>query len=145
MALVAFQGGAGEVPMPDWTTIFTDELHCERAAEVWRVTLAEMRDAGTLAAINANQVRRYVISCVMFDEATHKIAEQGPVTAGKRSKMPTWNPWWTVLKDADTMASNHEDKLGLNPRRRAQVAQVKRKSRASTAADRFIGAAKAQV
>lgn len=91
-----------------------------------------------LASINANQIRRYVVACVIFDDATTKVAEQGPVVPAKRSKMASWNPWWTVLKDADTMASNHEDKLGLNPRRRAQVAPVKKKARSTTAADRFL-------
>ena len=124
--------------MPDWPSLFTDELQQARAAEVWRLTLAEMRDAGTLAAINANQVRRYVIACVAFDDAAVKVAEQGPVIPGKRKGSSSWNPWWTVLKDADTLASGHEDKLGLNPRRRAQVSPVKRKGRAVTAADRFL-------
>jgi P27 family predicted phage terminase small subunit len=140
MALVALPGGGGDVPMPEWDTIFTDELLQARAADVWRSTVSEMRDAGTLAAINGNQIRRYVVACVMFDDATAKIAEHGPVTKGKRSAMPTWNPWWTVLKDCDVMASNHEDKLGLNPRRRAQVAPVKKKARAATSADRFLAA-----
>lgn len=138
MTIVALPGGNGEVPMPEWDTIFTDELMQARAAEVWRATVSEMRDSGTLAPINGNQIRRYVLACVMFDDATTKIIDQGPVFPAKRSKMPSWNPWWTVLKDADTMASNHEDKLGLSPRRRAQVATVKRKARSATSADRFL-------
>lgn len=140
MALVALPGGNGDVPMPEWDTIFTDELLQARAADVWRSTVSEMRDAGTLATINGNQIRRYVVACVMFDDATAKIAEQGPVVPAKRTKSASWNPWWTVLKDCDVMASNHEDKLGLNPRRRAQVSPVKKKARAATSADRFLAA-----
>lgn len=140
MNLVSIPGGGGDVPMPDWATIFAPEPLQARAADVWRATIAEMRDAGTLAAINANQVRRYVVACVMFDDATAKIAEQGPVIQSKRTRSASWNPWWTVLKDADVMASNHEDKLGLNPRRRAQVAPVKKKARAAASADRFLAA-----
>jgi len=140
MALVALPGGSGDVPMPEWTDVFSDAAHQARAAEVWRATVSEMREAGTLAAINANQIRRYVVACVMFDEATARVVEQGPVTKAKRSNMPSWNPWWTVLKDCDTLASNHEDKLGLNPRRRASVAPVKKKPRAATSADRFLAA-----
>lgn len=140
MNVVSINGGDGDLPMPNWSEIFTDELLIARAVEVWRGAIAEMRDASTLAPINANQIKRYVIACVVYDQATTQVAENSPVVPAKRSRSASWNPWWTVLKDADTMATNHEDKLGLSPRRRAQVAPAKRKPRAVAAADRYLAA-----
>ena len=48
-----------------------------------------------------------------------------PVIPAKRTHLAQYNPWWTVLKDCDVMASSHEDKLGLTPRRRGQVTPAK--------------------
>jgi phage terminase small subunit len=131
-------GGNGEMPEPDWGALFSDELLQSRARETWRLTTQEMRDAGTLAPVNAGQLRRYVMAQVLYEDAAAKVAEQGALKIGRTGKA-TYNLWFAILKDTDTMASNHEDKLGLNPRRRAQVTPAKRKQRAATAADSYLG------
>lgn len=131
-------GGNGEMPEPDWTALFSDELLQARARETWRITTQEMREAGTLAPVNAGQVRRYVMAQVIYEDAAAKVAEQGALKVGRTGKA-TYNLWFAILKDTDAMASSHEDKLGLNPRRRAQVTPAKKKRRTATAADTYLG------
>ncbi len=137
--LTILPGGNGDFPEPDWSTLFTDPIHLGRAAELWRLTIQEMRQAGTLAPVNASQIRRYVMAQVIYEDAASKVAEQGALKVARGKA--TYNLWFAILRDTDTMASAHEDKLGLNPRRRAQVAPTKKKGRAASAADTYLGRA----
>jgi phage terminase small subunit len=121
--VVQLPGGVAE---PEWAALLADPSAQQRASEVWHAVVSEMAAAGTLAAINAPQIRRYVLATVMFDRAAAEVDAKGPVITSPRTQSASWNPWWSVLKDADTMAQQHEDKLGLNPRRRGQVAPIKR-------------------
>jgi P27 family predicted phage terminase small subunit len=126
------------IPEPDWTLLYSDELDIAAASGHWRTILAEMREAQTVSAANGHAVKRLVIAYVQHDQAARMIAEQSPVIKAKRSKSATWNPWWTVLKDAAGMASAAEAELGLAPRRRTGVGKVQRTRKVARAADAYL-------
>ncbi len=138
--VVAIPGGGGDVPEPQWDAIFTDELLQARAREVWRLTTQEMREAGTLSPVNAMQVERYVMASVIYGDAAAKVAENGALLVGRTKKL-SYNLWFAIMKDADTMASGHEDKLGLSPRRRGSVTPAKKRAKRASAADGYLGQA----
>lgn len=135
MTFATIQGGAGEIPEPDWSLLFSDELDLALAREQWGVLVRELRDNEKLASVNAHQVKRLVVSYVMFEVAARHVAQEGAVFPRKGRRQPAWNPWWSVLKDANTMASSAEAELTVSPRRRNAGGKVKAGRKRSIAAE----------
>lgn len=131
-------GGDGRIPEPDWSLLFEDVLDQAIARDLWSVTLRELRDGEKLANANLHQVRRYVIACVTYEIAARHVAEDGAVFSRKGKKQPAYNPWFTVMKDANAMASVAEAELTLTPRRRNNGGKVKPKAKRSAASDEFL-------
>jgi P27 family predicted phage terminase small subunit len=111
---------------PDWSTQFTDELDQEMARQQWRVITGELRATEKLANANERQIKRLVDSYVLYEIAMRHVAEEGAVFPRKGKKQPAYNPWFTVLKDANSMASAAEAELTITPRRRNNGGKVQR-------------------
>lgn len=126
-----------DLPEPDWTTLLTDPLYQKFASDLWQDVIAEMKSAGTLARINAPQIKRYIIASILYDRAVADIDAKGAILTNKRTKLASYNPSWSVMKDCDTLAHRYEESLGLNPRRRGQVKAAKQLKK-STNADAFL-------
>jgi len=133
-------GGDGLPPEPDWSAIYDDDLDVSLAREVWGQVIREMRGRETIAVANGHEIKRYVMACVMHDAAARQVIEKGPVIKAKRSSVPQYNPWWSIMKDADARATSHEQELGLSPRRRASASKVQKVGRKVTAADSYLKA-----
>ena len=131
-------GGDGLPPEPDWSTIYDDDLDVSLSHEIWGQVIREMRGRDTLAVANSHQIKRYVMACVMHDSAARMVVEQGPVIKAKRTHLAQYNPWWSVMKDADARAIAHEAELGISPRRRAAATKAQRSSKKTTAADAYL-------
>jgi P27 family predicted phage terminase small subunit len=112
---------------PDWSAQFTDELDQELARLQWRVIVGELRGSEKLANANERQIKRLVDSYVLYEIAMRHVAEEGAVFPRKGKKQPAYNPWFTVLKDANSMASAAEAELTITPRRRNNGGKVQRK------------------
>lgn len=111
---------------PDWSAQFTDELDQELARHQWRVIVGELRGSEKLANANERQIKRLVDSYVLYEIAMRHVAEEGAVFPRKGKKQPAYNPWFTVLKDANSMASAAESELTITPRRRNNGGKVQR-------------------
>lgn len=131
-------GGDGLPPEPDWSSLYEDDLDIALAKEVWGHVIREMRGRETLTIANAHGIKRYVMACVMHDSAARHVIEKGPVIKAKRSSVPQYNPWWSILKDADARASAHEAELAISPRRRGSASKVQRLGKRPTAADAYL-------
>lgn len=138
MALTPIDGGDGHVPEPDWAALFDDELDRATASDLWGLLVRELRDAGTLASANGHTVKRLVLAYVNHDIAARRIAEQGAIIKAKRTAMPAYNPWWTILQQASTQATQLEAELCITPRRRAAAGKVQRKKTAARPADAYL-------
>lgn len=125
--LQVVDGGVGVPPEPDWSIHFADVLDVQVAREQWGILIRELRDTEKLATANAHQLKRLVVSYVLFEVSLRHVAEDGAVFPRKGKKQPTWNPWWSVLKDANAMASVAEAELTITPRRRSNGGKVQRK------------------
>lgn len=136
--LIAIEGGDGKVAEPDWAQLINDELDIAATHEHWLTIAREMQEAGTLAMANAHQVKRLVIAYVMYDRAVRVICEEGPVIKAKKTRVPQYNPQWTILKDSHALASQLESELGLTPRRRGSVTKTQRQKRATKASDAYL-------
>lgn len=111
---------------PKWSAQFTDELDQDLARRQWRIVIAELRASEKLANANGSQVKRLVDAYVIYEIAMRKVADQGAVFPAKGKKQPAYNPWFTVLKDANAMASAIESELTITPRRRNNGGKVQR-------------------
>jgi P27 family predicted phage terminase small subunit len=111
---------------PDWSAQFTDELDQQLARHQWRVIVGELRDSEKLANANERQIKRLVDSYVLYEIAMRHVADEGAVFPRKGKKQPAYNPWFTVLKDANAMASAAEAELTITPRRRNNGGKVQR-------------------
>jgi P27 family predicted phage terminase small subunit len=111
---------------PDWSTQFTDELDQELARQQWRVIVGELRGSEKLANANERQIKRLIDCYVLYEIAMRHVAEEGAVFPRKGKKQPAYNPWFTVLKDANAMASAAEAELTITPRRRNNGGKVQR-------------------
>lgn len=111
---------------PDWSTQFTDELDQELASQQWRVIVGELRGSEKLANANERQIKRLIDCYVLYEIAMRHVAEEGAVFPRKGKKQPAYNPWFTVLKDANGMASAAEAELTITPRRRNNGGKVTR-------------------
>jgi len=111
---------------PEWSAQFTDELDQDLARRQWRIIIGELRGSEKLANANERQVKRLVDSYVLYEIAMRHVADEGAVFPRKGKKQPAYNPWFTVLKDANAMASAAEAELTITPRRRNNGGKVQR-------------------
>jgi P27 family predicted phage terminase small subunit len=111
---------------PNWAAQFTDELDQDLARRQWRIIIGELRGSEKLANANERQVKRLVDAYVLYEIAMRHVADEGAVFPAKGKKQPAYNPWFTVLKDANGMASAAEAELTITPRRRNNGGKVQR-------------------
>lgn len=114
------------IPEPDWSTQFTDELDQELAHQQWLVIVGELKGSEKLANANERQIKRLIDCYVLYEIAMRHVADEGAVFPRKGKKQPAYNPWFTVLKDANGMASAAEAELTITPRRRNNGGKVQR-------------------
>lgn len=111
---------------PNWAAQFTDELDQDLARRQWRIIIGELRGSEKLANANERQVKRLVDSYVLYEIAMRHVADEGAVFPRKGKKQPAYNPWFTILKDANAMASAAEAELTVTPRRRNNGGKVQK-------------------
>ncbi len=111
---------------PEWAAQFTDELDQDLARRQWRIIIGELKGSEKLANANERQVKRLIDSYVLYEIAMRHVADEGAVFPRKGKKQPAYNPWFTVLKDANAMASAAEAELTITPRRRNNGGKVQR-------------------
>ncbi|MEG3089511.1 P27 family phage terminase small subunit [Sphingomonas sp. PB4P5] len=136
--VIAIDGGDGVPPEPNWRTIFGRAADRTAAAEYWRATISEMRAAEKLAVANAHSIKRLVVAYVTFDISAREVLKSGPVMLAKRTKVPTYNPWWTTMSNAASQAAALEKELCISPRERGAGAKVQKKQARVTGSARYI-------
>lgn len=138
--LISIPGGDGTPPEPDWRRIFTEQDDIDVAAGNWAVVISEMREAGTLSVANGHAIRRLVEISVQYERASRHVADKGAVMqpTTKKAKVGQWNPYWSVMRQADDNMRIAEAELGIAPVRRAKAGKVQRGKKAPRAADKFL-------
>jgi len=136
--VIEIQGGDGVPPEPNWRAIFGRAADREAAASYWRDIISELRSAEKLAVANAHSIKRLAVAYVMYDRSAKEVARSGPVMKAAKTKVPTYNPWWTTMSNADSQAAALEKQLCISPRDRGAGAKVEKKARRSTGADRYL-------
>jgi P27 family predicted phage terminase small subunit len=136
--VIAIEGGDGVPPAPNWRTIFGRAADREAAAEYWRSIINELRGAEKLAVANAHSIKRLVVAYVTYDISAREVLKSGPVIKAKKTGVPTYNPWWTTMSNADSQASALEKSLCVSPRDRGTGAKVQKAARRVTGADRYL-------
>lgn len=136
--VIEIQGGDGVPPEPNWRAIFGRAADREAAAGYWRDIISELRSAEKLAVANAHSIKRLAVAYVMYDRSAKEVARSGPVMKAAKTKVPTYNPWWTTMSNADSQAAALEKQLCISPRDRGAGAKVEKKARRSTGADRYL-------
>ena len=140
MDLRTIEGGDGEPPEPDWALHYSDELDIEVARDEWGVVVREMQRAETLAVCNGHAIRRLVEFRIQWRRASEHVAEHGAIILGKTTgRGGQWNPFWSVMRQADDKIRALEAELGLAPRRRAAAVKAKRRLNRRSAADDYLG------
>ncbi|QUT04831.1 P27 family phage terminase small subunit [Sphingobium phenoxybenzoativorans] len=138
MTLPAVDGGDGVPPQPDWIKFFSRKLDRARAAEYWGVIVRELRAAEKLSVANGHAIIRLVVAYVNFDRSAKEVAKLGPVMKAPRTKVPTYNPWWTTMQNAASAAAAAEKDLCLSPRDRGAGAKVTTRKRKPSAATAYL-------
>lgn len=138
--LSTVSGGDGRPPEPDWRTIFTDDDDLAAAQEQWGIVTRELQDAGTLAVSNGHSIKRLVEFRVQYERAARHVAEKGAILqpTSKKAKVGQWNPYWSVMRQADECIRVAEAELGIAPVRRGKAAKVNRGKKTPRAADKFL-------
>jgi P27 family predicted phage terminase small subunit len=136
------EGSGGIPPEPDWKTAFKSKPERAAASADWARVIREMREANTLAVANGHAIRRLVEFRIAYDKAAKEVARDGPVVKDANNLATTgvWNPWWSIMRQADDSIRTLESELGLTPRHRDKAGKVKRKAGPTRAADRFLKA-----
>lgn len=138
--LTVMTGGDGTPEEPDWSSIYSDELDVLAAHEEWGVVTRELQDAAALSVANGHSIRRLVEFRIQYERSAKHVAEHGPVLqAAKRAKVGQWNPYWSVMRQADEAIRVLEAELGLAPTRRGKITKAVRKQTRRRAADEFLG------
>jgi P27 family predicted phage terminase small subunit len=116
---------------PNWSAQFDDELDQDLARQQWRIVVNELRSSEKLASVNGRQIKRLVDAYVLYEIAMRRVAEDGAVFPAKGKKQPAYNPWFTILKDANAMASAAEAELTVTPRRRNNGGKVQKQKQST--------------
>lgn len=143
MAVVALRGGQDDIEEPDWLRLIP-----ENAADNWRAfarrhwlrITQELRDAGTLAPVNAHQIQRLIMAYVRYDMAAAQIMLAAAITGSPKTGVPMLNLWQVEMRAADSDATTAEMELCLNPRRRGSATKAARREKALPAAGRYLAA-----
>lgn len=128
----------GGIPEPVWSQIFNDELDQAAAHEFWRVAIQDLDKSEKLASVNAHQIKRMVMHQILHDMAFQKVIEQGAVIPAKKTKVPQYNPWFTVMQSANAMVTSAEAELTLSPRRRNNGGKVKKGTTKASGAAAYL-------
>jgi P27 family predicted phage terminase small subunit len=136
--LVEIQGGEGVPPEPNWRKTFGRAADREAAAAYWRSIISEMRAAEKLAVANSHAILRLVVAYVTYDISAREVLKSGPVILAKKTKVPTYNPWWTTMSNAASQAQALEKELCISPRDRGAGAKVERKAKGAGAGGGYI-------
>lgn len=120
--------------------IFADDDDLAAAHEEWGVVTRELVEAGTLAVSNGHAIKRLVEFRVQYERAARHVAEHGSLLkpTSKKAKVGQWNPYWSVMRQADESIRIAEAELGISPVRRGKAAKVQRGKKAPRAADKFL-------
>jgi P27 family predicted phage terminase small subunit len=140
MSISIMEGGAGAPPEPDWASIYSDEFDIAAAHEHWGTVVRELQSANTLAVANGDAIRRLVEFHVQYERAAKHVAEHGAILPpkNKRTKVGQWNPFWSVMRQADKAILALEAELGLSPVRRGKAEKVQRGKTKIRAADAYL-------
>jgi phage terminase small subunit len=134
-------GGQQIVEEPDWEQTYSDTLDVGFARTEWRLLVAALTEAGTLAPENARQMQRCVDFRIAYEKALRQVAEKGiviPPKRGSKTAIARPSPYWHAMREAAADLDRIEGELGLPPRRRGSVTKVDRKQRARQAADAYL-------
>jgi phage terminase small subunit len=125
---------------PKWETLFDDDIDVQTAREQWRTVCNEVQQKGNYSPILGHQIKRLVLFYVLYEVACRHVFSEGAIKKARRSKMPSHNPWFSVMRDATAMASSAEKELLVTPRRMQQNGQKARtaKGRQPRAADAYL-------
>ena len=125
---------------PDWDQMLDDDLDKEIARSNWNVIVAEIKEQGRLDIVTMHQIKRLVLAYVLYEVASRHVFAEGAVKKARRSKMPSYNPWFSIMKDATTMANIAERELMVTPKRKSTNGQQPKtaKARAPRAADAYL-------
>ncbi len=130
--IVGLPGGDGVPPEPNWRTIFGRAPDREAAAGYWRDIISELKAPEKLAVANAHSIKRLAVAYVMYDRSAKVVARSGPVMRAPKTKVPTYNPWWTTMSNADSQAAALEKSLCITPRERGAGTKVQRAAKRQT-------------
>lgn len=136
--VIEIHGGDGVPPEPNWRTIFGRAEDRTAASAYWRDIVSELRSTEKLAVANAHSIKRLAVAYVMYDLSAKNVARMGAVITAKKTRVPTYNPWWTTMSNADSQAAALEKALCVSPRDRGTGAKVEKKARRATGADRYL-------
>lgn len=136
--VIEIQGGDGVPPEPNWRTVFGRAQDREAASTYWRDIVSELRSTEKLAVANAHSIKRLAVAYVMYDRSAKEVAKSGPVMKAPRTKVPTYNPWWTTMSNADSQAAALEKALCISPRDRGTGAKVVKRATRTTGSARYI-------
>ena len=136
--VVEIAGGEGVPPEPNWRTIFGRAADREAAATYWQSIISELRTVEKLAVANSHSIKRLVVAYVTYDISAREVLKSGPVIKAKKTGVPTYNPWWTTMSNADSQASALEKSLCISPRDRGTGAKVVKKVTRTTGSARYI-------
>ncbi len=143
LTLTAIEGGDGEPAEPDWHLVYANEVDIEVARAEWGLIVREMKDVETLAVANGHAIQRLVEFRVQYRRAANQVAENGAILqASAKGKSGQWNPFWSVMRQADSKIMILEAELGLSPRRRTSAAKAKRRLKVGRPADDYLGSTK---
>jgi P27 family predicted phage terminase small subunit len=143
LTLHSIEGGDGEPPEPDWHLVFANEVDIEVARAEWGMIVREMKAVETLAVANGHAIQRLVEFRVQYRRAANQVAEHGAILQVKpEGKSGQWNPFWSVMRQADSKILILEAELGLAPRRRNSAGKAKKRLKVGRPADDYLNAAK---
>jgi P27 family predicted phage terminase small subunit len=123
---------------PDWAISYPDPIDIAEAEEQWRVVMADLLAAGTIADANAHAVTRLVEFRVQYRKSARHVAEHGALLKSKKAAIGQWNPHWSAMQHADARISALESKLGLDPISRGKTTKVLRGKKKTRAADAYL-------
>ncbi len=127
--VIEIAGGDGVPPEPNWRTIFGRAGDREVASAYWKDIVSDLRSAEKLAVANAHSIKRLVVAYVTFDISAREVLKAGPVIKAAKTKVPTYNPWWTTMSNAASQAQALEKELCVSPRERGAGTKVEKKVR----------------
>jgi len=136
--VIEIAGGDGVPPEPNWRSIFGRAADREAASAYWKGVISELRGAERLAVANAHSIKRLIVAYVTFDICAREVLKLGPIIKAKKTGVPTYNPWWSTMSNANSQAQALEKDLCITPRERGTGAKVEKKARRATGADRYL-------